>query len=85
MDTNLFKVSSVCWAVTSSHSSEPQTFTTIESASEYLESIGIPDEEIDIALIDMLEHDTKRANFGATQGRFIFSDNKRLDELLGVA
>ena len=85
MDTNLFKVSKVCWAVTSPKTSEAQTFRTIEDASAYLESIGVPDEEIDIALVDMTANDTTRANFGAMQGRFIMSDNKRLDELLGVA
>ena len=85
MDTNLFKVSAVCWAVTSDRTEEAQTFPTIEGAATYLESIGIPDEEIDIALVDMAVKNTIRANFGVTQGQFILSDNKRLDELLGVA
>ena len=85
MDTNLFKVSEVCWAVTSDRDNEVQTFKSVDDAAMYLESIGVPDEEIDIALVDMVAQGTCRANFGVTSGRFIFSDNKRLDELLGVA
>jgi 3-polyprenyl-4-hydroxybenzoate decarboxylase len=85
MDTNLFKVSNVCWAVTSTHSPEAQTFVTVEGACDYLESIKVPDEQIDRALIDMLAQGNTRANFGAINGEFIFSDNKRLNELLDVA
>ena len=85
MDTNLFKVSKVSWAVTSAKDSEVQSFQTIEDAASYLESLGVPDEEIDEALVDMVANGTVRANFGAEDGRFILSDNKRLDELLGVA
>ena len=85
MDTNLFFVSKVCWAVSSSKDDEVQTFRTIEDAATYLEDIGIPDEEIDDALVDMLANSNVRANFGATQGKFIFSDKARLNELFGVA
>jgi hypothetical protein len=84
MDTNLFKVSKVCWAVTSSKDPEPVAFPTIEAASDYLMGIGVPDEEIDIALVDMIASGHSRANFGATKGQFIFSDKLRLNEL-GVA
>jgi len=85
MDTNLFKVSEVCWVVTSSKTSEAQVFKTVETATEYLESIGIPDEEIDYALIDMLVNNNTRANFGVTRGGFIFSDKLRFSEFRGVA
>ena len=85
MDTNLYRVSKVCWAVTSAKTMEAETFTTIEEASAYLESVGVRDEEIDFALADMLAKGNTRANFGVLEGRFIFSDTKRLDELFGVA
>jgi hypothetical protein len=85
MDTNLFRVSEVCWAVTSCAAFEAQVFTTIEDASTYLESIGIPDEQIDIALIDMVANGTCRANFGTIEGNFMFSDHSKMNELLGVA
>lgn len=85
MDTNLFRVSEVCWAVDSPKESEPMVFNTIEGAADYLEVIGIPDEQIDIALIDMVANGTCRANFGATKGHFMFSDHSKMNELLGVA
>jgi hypothetical protein len=80
MDTNLFKVEG-CWAVTCARATEEQMFGTIEEAAGYLESIGVKDEEIDFALIDMAANNTTRANFGAMQGTFILSDNKKIDEL----
>ena len=82
MDTNLFRVE-LYWAVTSPKE-EVQTFNTIEDAAAYLESIGVKDEEIDLALVNMISDGTTRANFGIA-GKFMFTDNKRLDELLGVA
>ena len=85
MDTNLFRVSKVCWAVTSEVEAEVQTFTTIDDAGMYLESIGVPDEEVDMAIIDMVAKGTVRANFGVTNGHFIFSDDAKLTEPIGVA
>jgi len=85
MSTDLYRVSKVLWAVKSPKDKEVFGFSTIEAAAEYLESIGVRDEEIDLAIIDMLAHGHTRAQFGAIEGRFIFSDNARLDELLGVA
>jgi hypothetical protein len=85
MDPNLFRVSEVCWAVVSSKESEPMVFNTIEGAADYLEVIGIPDQQIDNALVDMAANGTCRANFGATKGHFMFSDHLRMNELLGVA
>ena len=84
MDTNLYKVSKVCWAVTSM-GVEARNFKTIEEAATYLEGIGVPDEEIDLALVDMTANGTTRANFGALKGRFIMSDNERFDGVLGSA
>ena len=85
MGTDLYRVSKVCWAVASAKTPEAQVFRTIEEASAYLESIGIPDGEIDFALADMSGKGNTRANFGALEGRFIMSDAKRLDEFFGVA
>lgn len=86
MDTNLFKVSKISWAVTSNKDAEARVFGSIEDASTYLmESVGIPDEQIDIALIDMASNGTARANFGDAKGHFLFSDSKRLDEVFGNA
>ncbi len=85
MDTNLFKVSKVCWAVTSAKDVETQTFSTIEGAAEYLESVGVPDSEIDVALVDMAANQSVRANFSVENGRFIYSDNLRIDESFGTA
>jgi len=86
MDTNLFKVSEVCWAVTSKKDGgEVHTFRSIEDASTYLESIGVLDEEVDYALVDMMANNSVRANFGFTNGSFIFSDNKKLDDIIGSA
>jgi hypothetical protein len=83
MDTNLYKVSKVCWAVTSDNR-DTQVFKNIEDASVFLENMGVKDEEIDLALVDMLANESTRANFGV-EGKFIFSDKARLNELLGVA
>lgn len=84
MNTNLFRVSKVCWAVTAPDASEPQVFQTVDAAGAYLESIGVRDEEIDAALIDMAANQTTRASFGQ-KGSFIFSDNTKLSENVGVA
>jgi len=85
MDINLFKISAVCWAVTSPKDTEAQTFEKVDDACMYLESIGVPEEEVDAALVDMAAQDTTRANFGMLNKKFIFSDCTRFNELLGVA
>jgi hypothetical protein len=85
MSINLYRVSKVNWAIVSHKEEGAQCFTNIENASEYLESIGVPSDEIDLALMDMMAKGNTRAQFGVLEGRFLFSDNARLDELLGVA
>ena len=85
MDTNLFKVSEVCWVVTSAKHEEPQVFGSVDEAGMHLESVGIPDEEVDSAIIDMSAKGTIHANFGVADGSFMYSDNTRFNELLGVA
>lgn len=84
MDTNLFKVSGVCWVVTSIKYEEPQVFTSVDAAAMHLESIGIPDDEVDAAIIDMTAKGTSRANFGANHS-FIYSDDTRFNQVFGVA
>jgi hypothetical protein len=84
METNLYKVSKICWAVVSSKDEETQVFPTIDAATEHLLKIGVDDDNIDIALVDMLAKGTTRANFGVN-GTFMFSDNTRLNENIGTA
>jgi hypothetical protein len=85
MSTNLYRMSRISWAVTSSRETEPQVFTSIEEAADYLESVGIPDSEIDIALAEMFAQGHTRAQFGVMNGAFTFSDNERLHDILGIA
>lgn len=83
MDINLYRVSKVCWAVTHPLS-DTQVFKSIEDASVFLESLGIADETIDLALIEMVGNDHSRATFNSG-GKLVSTDNARLNELLGVA
>ena len=83
METNLYRVSKICWAVTSPIDEEPQLFENPDDASEYLMSIGVEDGDIDMALIDMLICGNTRANFG-TSGTFIFGDAAKIDGQLGT-
>lgn len=85
MSYNLYKVSKVNWAVKTHKDEEIHSFENIEAAATYLESIGVPTDEIDFALIDMLAKGTTRAQFGIDKGLFLFSDNARPDGILGVA
>ena len=86
METNLFKVSKVCWVVTSAKDDgEPQVFENVDDAAMYLEDLGVPDEEVDAALIDMADKSTTRANFGVKNDSFIYSDNTRYHESIGIA
>jgi len=84
MSTNLYKVSSTRWAV-KQHKEKPVGFPNIEDASSFLESIGVPDEEIDLALIEMIAQGHTRAQFGSLEGRFIFSDKENVNELFGTS
>jgi hypothetical protein len=84
MEVNLYKISGLGWAVTSSSPEDPHVFSTMEEASDYLLAVGVGDEHIDIALIDIAVNGTTRANFGAS-GTFIFSDNADLSGKFGTA
>jgi hypothetical protein len=81
MEANLYKIRSG-WAVKANN--DVEAYSTIEQASDALLSLGVQDEAIDIALIEMYGNGHTRANFGI-KGGFIFSDEAKLDELLGVA
>lgn len=78
-------MSKVMWAVTSARTDEAQVFENVDKAADYLESIGVKDEQIDLALIDMTIRGNSRANFGAIHGNFIFSDTARLNDPMGAA
>ena len=84
MSGDLYKISAVSWAVKLDDSKEIEAFSSIEAAAAFLEKAGVKDEEIDFALIEMAAHDHVRANFGV-HGNFIFTDNERPNELLGIA
>ena len=62
-----------------------ENFTTIEDASDFLEGIGVPDEEIDTALIELDANKHTHAVFGLTNKTFVFSNEDKFNELFGVA
>lgn len=81
---NLYKVNTKSWAVEESND-DPIVFSSIERAATYLEGLGIPDQEIDYAIIDMAGQNHTRAQFGALEGRFMFSDGEKLNEQFGTS
>lgn len=81
MEANLYRIRAG-WAIKAGN--ETVTYDTIEQAADVLVSIGVVDDEIDVALVEMMGHGHTRANFGVN-GTFVFSDEGKLDELLGVA
>lgn len=74
MSTNLYRVSSQNWIVTSDAHNEPARFIDVDRACDFLMTLGVLDGEIDLALIDMVAKGTNRANFSAV-GTFAFSDD----------
>jgi hypothetical protein len=84
MGIDLYRASAVSWLV-KSQETELHSFPTIEKAADFLESLGIRDEEIDYALIDMKAKSNTHAHFEIMQGIFIKSDNERPHESCGVA
>lgn len=84
METNLYKVSKVCWVVVSLKDEEPHAFPTVDAAADYLLAVGVDDDHIDLALVDMSIKGTTRANFGVN-GTFMFSDDSRLNGRVGTA
>jgi hypothetical protein len=73
VETNLYKISSKNWIVTSDVQDEPARFVDVDKACDYLMELGVLDEEIDLALTDMAAKGTVRANFNLN-GMFAFSD-----------
>ena len=88
MGINLFKVSKTLWAVQyqlkGSTKVETNKFISVEAACDFLESLGIYDSEIDMALSFLSGHEHTRANFGIN-GSFIYTDNQHMFEMAGVA
>jgi hypothetical protein len=73
-NTNLFRISSKSWIVTADAHNEPARFVDVDKACDHLMALGVFDEQIDLALIDMVAKGTNRANF-STNGMFAFSDD----------
>lgn len=80
---SLYKLSST-WVVKQDDKTF-ENFTSIEDASVYLEGIGVPDEEIDTALIELDANKHTHAVFGLINKTFVFSDEEKFHELFGVA
>jgi hypothetical protein len=86
MSTDLYRVSKACWAVKSHNLPELVAFDTIEKAASFLEEqLGIPADEVDLAIMDMAGNGHTHAQFGVLEGRFIFSDDERIEDKMGVA
>jgi len=81
MEVNLYKTPRG-WAVKAGN--EIEAYGTVEQACDSLLALGVKDESIDEALVEMYGNHHTHANFGVNGG-FIFSDEAKLDELLGVA
>lgn len=81
---DLYKMPANAWAVRDQEG-EVQKFVSIERAATFLESVGVMDEEIDYAIIDMEANANSHAQFGLIEGRFIFSDKEKLNSLMGLA
>lgn len=68
---SLYKVSNTQWVVM--HAQCPASFTTVDKACDNLMTLGVIDEQIDLALIDMAVRGNGRAAF-SEKGIFMFSD-----------
>lgn len=76
MNIELYRITRDNWAV-KTNEDEVQSFTNIEEASDYMESMGVDTEQIDEALIDLAVTLHSRARFDENN-RFIESDDKKL-------
>jgi hypothetical protein len=83
MSINLYKISNISWVVRV-EDSDYEAFTNVDDAANFLEALGISEDEVDAALIDLATNNHSRANFGVNKS-FIVSDNERFDELFGLA
>jgi len=74
MRTNLYSTPDKKWIVTSTDDNKIRKFATIELASQYLEKIGVLDNEIDSALTEMLARGHTHVDFNE-DGCFVASDS----------
>lgn len=81
MEVNLYKMQNRQWAVKAKD--EIVMYPSIEEAADAMLSLGVKDEEIDLALSDLASQGHYRAHFGIT-GRFILSDEEK-PNVLGTA
>jgi len=78
MSTNLYSTPEKKWIVTSTDDNKIRKFATIELASQYLEKVGVLDNEIDSALTEMLARGHTHVEFNE-DGCFVTSDAERLN------
>jgi len=75
MTHELYKLSNGGFKVKSTKLERVQFFVNIEAAAESLETIGIPSDQIDSALVDMATYGNNYAAFAPENGLFMFSDS----------
>jgi hypothetical protein len=73
MSKDLFIISRRQYAVVSNDKSF--IFSDVDQACDFLESIGVPPDEVDHGLIQLATNSHTRAHFGSMNGNFILSDN----------
>lgn len=86
LSTDLYKVTNLCYIVKSNKLTELCMFSTIDQAADFLEKeLGIPGDEVDIAIVDMAVQGNTHAQFGVLEGRFMYSDKEILGDHVGIA
>jgi hypothetical protein len=50
------------------------TYSNIDDAFDFVETLGIKEDEADAAIIAMFGNNHTRASFGVIEGNFLFSD-----------
>lgn len=73
---DLYKLPNGEYLVLSFKLKKPYRFLDVEGAAEALETIGIPDGEIDAAIAHMEIQGHTHCQFGVMQGFFIYSDKE---------
>jgi hypothetical protein len=88
LDINLYKRQR-SWIVSRGTGTSPEyveAFASIEDASAQLEKLGVPDEEIDAALIEMAANEHCHVLFGDEEKyKFVMSDEESPNEIMGTA
>lgn len=90
MSTDLFRVSSVNWAVRytpkKQENAETISFGSIEQAADFLEQeLKLKEKEVDQAIIEMTVNGHNHAQFGVIEGNLIFTNCEQLEEKVGMA